>query len=118
MSNFNLLVNNNKTFCNFGLNIYGSDIVTYSYALIMNPSPPTENAQNRPPNQDYNISLESPQKSPPEDSCKISVNKNKKKKNQPTVLSLTGYKVNQIQTKKMPRAPGKNRRFFCGDDRI
>ena len=100
MSTFNLLANNNQTFWICGLNIYGSDIVNDLDASTVNPSPLTKKAQNRPPNQDYDLSLESPQKFPPEGSYKISVNNNQKEKNKPYILSLPGRKFNHIQTKR------------------
>ena len=57
---FNLLVNNNQTFWIFGLNIYGSYIVTDSDDSTMNPSPSTEKSHKSPPTQDDDPSLEPP----------------------------------------------------------
>ena len=109
-STFNLLVNNNQKLYICGLDIYGRDIVTHSDASTVTL---TGKSQKRPPTQDYDPSLDSPQNVPLEDSWKISVNNNQNRKNQPNILSFPGYKVNQIQNKKDSKNTWEKTGAFC-----
>ena len=84
----------------------------------MNPYLFTEKYHYKLPTQDDYPSLESLQTFPPEGSCKISVNKNQNKNNQPALLSLPGYNVNQTQIKITAKNTWKKTGKFLCEDKI